>query len=176
MPLVLRLPQSWADRRHGSTVASPVTLADVLPTLVGAAGGRTPEGCDGRDALSVARGQAPGRDYLEAIGHVGEKPQYFAITDGRWKYIWFTEGPCEQLFDLQTDPKELRDLAGVQEFEPKRAELQARMVELHQARGSQWVSDGRMLALPPRGDSVTDRRNHNWPGYHTEFYGVDVRH
>jgi arylsulfatase len=176
VPFLLRLPQGWPDRRHGSTVPSPVTLSDVLPTLVCAAGGAPPADCDGTDVLPVARGQAPGRDYLEAIGHVGEQPQYFAITDGRWKYIWYTEGPCEQLFGLKADPKELRNLAGLGEFEPKRAELQAEMVRRHEARGLPWVRDGRLLALPERGDSVPDRRNRNWPGYHTEYYGIDVRH
>ena len=33
------------------------------------------------------------------------------LTDGRWKYVWFSGDGREQLFDLQSDPQERHDLA-----------------------------------------------------------------
>jgi hypothetical protein len=57
-----------------------------------------------------------------------------------------------------------------------RRELYDEMVRRHQARNSPYLRDGKLVALPLQGDSPRDRRNTSWPGYHTDFYQVDVRH
>ena len=176
VPMVLRLPKPWADRRHGTTCASVVTLADVLPTLVSAAGGAPPEGIDGTDLAAVARGDLEPRPFLVATGPSIDDPPYLGITDGRWKYIYWPEGASDQLFDLETDPRELRNLAGNAEHAAIRLNLRDRMEAWLQAHGQSWLQDGQLPARPLRGDSVADRRNTYWPGYHTEFYDVDVRH
>ena len=118
MPLVLRLPQAWDDRHHGDTCDALVELSDILPTCVAAAGTEAPADIDGIDLAAVARGQHEPRDYVEATVARRDGPHasrglmrqwgtyYRAITDGRWKYIWYPEGGCEQLFDLESDPNE----------------------------------------------------------------------
>ena len=177
IPYVLRLPQSWEDRRHGTTVHSVVTHADVLPTLVSAAGGTVPDGVDGQDLIALSRGQLKHpRRYLEAtVGRDGQ-PAYLGITDGRWKYMWYPEGATEQLFDLETDPQECRDLATVPEFKEQRRMLQQEMIRRHQARNSPHVEGDKLVSWPVQGDLTRDRRNTSWPGYHTDYYEVDVRH
>jgi arylsulfatase len=182
IPFVLRLPKSWADRRHGTTVDTPVTHADILPTLVAAAGGpafgEAPEtGIDGQDLIALARGELDEpRRYLEAMAGSMDDPSHLSITDGRWKYSYYPEGPAEQLFDLETDPQELHNLAGRAEYEEQRAALRGEMIRRHEARRSPFVQDGELIARPPQGDSTRDRRNTSWPGYHTEMYDIDVRH
>ncbi|NQT94315.1 MAG: sulfatase-like hydrolase/transferase, partial [Lentisphaerae bacterium] len=173
VPFALRMPKSWEDRCHGTVEGSPVTHADILPTLVTAAGGVPPAGVDGLDLAAVARGQAAGREFLEASvqGH-----PYFAITDGRWKYIVYPEGGAEQLFDLETDPGETTDLAGRKDCATQQETLRAELVRRHEARGSGAVEDGAFKTFDHRGDSEVDRRNRSWPGYHTDEYPVDVRH
>ena len=179
VPFALRLPQGWENRCHGRSNKQLVTLADILPTLVRAGGGTPPPDVDGQDLIALAQGGlAAPRQYLEATG--GGRSfwswRYYAITDGRWKSIFYPEGGAEQLFDLENDPQELIDLAKKPEFEAKRAELTSVMVRRHEARGSETIEDGRLVALPLEGDSEADRRNHSWPGYHTEYYPHDVRH
>ncbi len=180
MPLVLRLPKHWDNRQHGTRVGSPVTLADVLPILVAAAGG-TATDVDGQDltALAQRRMENP-RRYLEAMtstrASAGGEPDYMAITDGVWKYIWYPEGGAEQLFDLNSDPQELRNLAGADAFQSRLDELRSELVARYEARGSEWVREGRLIATPERRERVEDRRNRAWPGYHTDRYDVDVRH
>ncbi len=174
VPLMLRLPKSWSDRRHGTSVAAPVTHADILPTLVAAAGGAPPRNVDGMDLAALARGQIEPRAYLEASSEPGGR--YAALTDGRWKYMWYPEGGVEQLFDIQTDPRELRDLAALAEFADQRDRLRDELTRRHAARGSTFVRDGGLVVQPVRDDSEADRRNSNWPGYHTENYDKDVRH
>ena len=96
VPFILRMPQSWDNRRHGTIVDSPITHADILPTLVGVAGGTQPSDSDGQDLVALARNELEHpRHYLEAMS--GPRwPQaeripcvYLALTDGQWKYIWY---------------------------------------------------------------------------------------
>jgi arylsulfatase len=179
VPFALRLPQGWENRCNGTANKHLVTLADILPTLVCAAGGTPPPGVDGQDLIALARGEATAsRPYLEATG--GGRSyyswRYYAIMDVRWKYIFYPEGGAEQLFDLESDPQELTNLAGDLAFEAKRSELAHELVHRHEARRSEAAKDGRMIVRPLEGDSVADRRNRPWPGYHTEYYPHDVRH
>jgi len=176
VPFVLRLPHSWEERGHGSTVNTPVTLADVLPTLVRAAGGEPPDACDGLDLVALARGRLERpRRFVAGVG-VWDPPQHISITDGCWKYMWYPEGAAEQLFDIESDPKEERNLAGLAQFAEQRDALRAELVGYLRERAPQWVDGDRLVSAPLRGDSARDRRNRYWPGYHTEYHNVDVRH
>ncbi len=178
VPFAMRLPRSWEPRLHGTTSDALVTLADILPTVVRAAGGEPPEAADGQDLVAVARGEHPApRDALfGACGSGDPIKHYYAITDGRWKYIHYTEGPCEQLFDLQNDPRELTNLAEHPEHVDVRHRLRDRLIEHVRATQPDWLEDDRLPQRPPAGDSEADRRSRFWPGYHTDLYEVDVRH
>ena len=104
------------------------------------------------------------------------RPGNIAITDGRWKYLWFPVGGCEQLFDLETDPQELRNLAGAADCSSHLERLRNELIGRHIARGSAEVAGGNWVTLPVPPDTEADRRNTSWPGYHTEYHNVDVRH
>ncbi|NED99702.1 sulfatase-like hydrolase/transferase [Phytoactinopolyspora halotolerans] len=176
VPFIVRLPKSWDDRRHGTTVADPVTHADIMPTLLAAAGQPAPGQCDGQDLFALARGELDSpRRYVDGVGRVPDAT-YHAITDGRWKYIHYPEGDTEQLFDVENDPDERTDLSGSSEHEKRRADLRQELIDLLERRGSEWVRDGRLVSQEPFGDTTRDRRNESWPGYHTERHDVDVRH
>ena len=100
VPFAMRMPSSWDNRCHGTQVATPVTHADILPTLLKAAGGDPPADTDGQDLVAVARGEHESpRRYLEGMNGPGPAGKdlrldciYLAITDGCWKYIWYPEG------------------------------------------------------------------------------------
>jgi arylsulfatase A-like enzyme len=175
VPFLLRLPAGWPRRWYGEVSDALVTHADVLPTLVAAAGGTPPPGCTGLDLLALLRGETS-RDHLYggATEAGYEEPIYLAVTDGRWKYIWYPEGGHQQLFDLATDPQELADVCGER---PSVADsLHDTLVRRLRALGSRWVTGDRLVSVPLRGDSVADRRASGWPGYHTEYHPSDVRH
>lgn len=176
VPFVLRMPQGWEKRQHGTQNSHLVTLADILPTVVSAAGGAPPPDVDGIDLVALARGDAEPRPYLESINGTAEAPGNLAITDGRWKYIWFPVGGSEQLFDLETDPYELKDLAGQADFADQRHRLHSELIQRQSDRKSALVEDGNLVVLPVPNETEADRRNRSWPGYHTEFHPVDVRH
>ncbi len=180
VPFILRLPKSWEERRYGERVKTLTSLADVLPTLVTAAGGQVPEGIDGQDLRAVLRGEIAPRAYLLALASWShpepQGAQHLSLTDGRWKYMWYPEGPAEQLFDLETDPQELTDLACDPAYADKKQELKATLIEEERSRGGNYLSGDELVAFPRQGDSTAFRRSNPWPGYHTEHYGADVRH
>jgi arylsulfatase A-like enzyme len=176
VPMILRLPKRWADRGHGTACDHLVTLADVLPTCVGAAGGTPPDSADGMDLTAVARGSTAPRELLLASANSVENPMYLGVTDGRWKYIWWPEGEQEQLFDLASDPDERHDLGGASDAANVCRDMRERLTAWLRTRAPHWLADGALPTAPRRGDSEIDRRNSAWPGYHTDWYVHDVRH
>lgn len=175
VPFILRLPKSWERRMHGTTCAVPVTFADILPTLLTAAAAEIPQSTDGMDLTALARGDlSEPRRFVEVM--CDTEPSYLGITDGRWKYTWFPEGEQELLFDLDSDPHELNNLAMRAEYREHCEQLHSQLVARDQQRGGQWSHGQRLLGRPRRGDSERDRRNRSWPGFHTEHFPVDVRH
>jgi arylsulfatase len=70
---------------------------------------------------------------------------WIALTDGRYKYIYFTTTGRQQLFDLDNDPYELNDMSG----DPRNADLlskwRKRMVQHVSIRGKNWVQDGDLV-------------------------------
>ncbi len=176
VPFALRMPQGWDNRQHGTRNQSLVTLADILPTAVAAAGGTPPGDVDGLDLVALARGEIAPRSYLESALGGRDRPGNYAITDGRWKYIWFPVGGSEQLFDLESDPQELHNLVAAAAASTHLERLRNELIGRHQSRESEAVEDGDWVTLPVPPDTEADRRNTSWPGYHTEYHNVDVRH
>jgi hypothetical protein len=89
------------------------------------------------------------------------------IREGRFKMIWYPTGNVRQLFDIEADPQECRDLA------PAQPEVLERLTglllaELH---GSDldWVDGGRLIGLPDRpagprvNRSLSSQRGPHWP-------------
>ncbi len=178
VPCILRMPESWKERECGKRVKTPVTHSDILPTLVSAAGGDVPENVDGQDLIGLVRGELPSpRRYAEgsyASSYDKDNYEYLAVTDGQWKYIWYPEGGREQLFDLSKDPIETDDLAG--KNSAKCTELHMLLVEKDRSRGGHLISGDRLAQRDILNDSEAERRSRNWPGYHTEYCDMDVRH
>jgi arylsulfatase len=181
VPFLLRPPKRDGQGLHGTASDALVTHADVLPTLVAAAGGAPTADCDGHDLLAMVREGSPVRAYVcglaeESRSGGAKAPVYLALTDGRWKYIWYPEGGQEQLFDLEVDPDELVDRSGRTDTVEIQQSLTTALVETLTKAGSPWATPSGLVETPLRQDSITDRRATAWPGYHTEAYGVDVRH
>lgn len=113
VPFIIRAPRSWG--LPGEVVCdSPVGLQDIMPTLLDAAGLEVPDSCTGKSLLPILRGEADRvRDLLhgEHSGCYAYNQGNHYITDGRYKYIWYTQTGAEHLFDLNDDPDEMHDIA-----------------------------------------------------------------
>jgi len=110
VPLLLSGP-AGSGISPGRVCSEVVELRDVLPTLLECAGLPPAEGVEGRSVLALARGApAPWRPYLHGE-HTTFGQSLHWLTDGHDKYVWFSGGGHEQLFCLDDDPQEERDLA-----------------------------------------------------------------
>ncbi|MGA1286742.1 MAG: sulfatase-like hydrolase/transferase [Rubrivivax sp.] len=106
---------------QGSVNATPVTLVDVYPTIVQSVGIEPDEedrALPGRSLLEIARAEDPERVAFGEYHAAGSVTAMYLVRKGRWKYIHHV-GHAPELFDLQSDPGEARDLAG----EPAHAEV-----------------------------------------------------
>lgn len=135
----------------------PVTLTDLYPTILAMAGVSAPAATEGQNLLPLLNGESElaGREYVH-----GEHSDTFApeadnqfLTDGREKYIWFPLSGKEQLFDLDADPNECRDLSSTAEARQRLELWRERMVRQLAPREEDGLSDGQRLipgrTLPP---------------------------
>lgn len=111
VPFMLYDPGNRLNLKRGLQVDQVVEMRDIMPTLLEAAGIEIPGSVDGSSILPLCRGGAPEwREYIHGEHSLDELSNHY-ITDGRMKYIWFSQSGREQLFDLGKDPQELKDLA-----------------------------------------------------------------
>jgi len=107
VPLVMRYPPLI---KPGTATDALVSNVDVFPTLLEMMGVKVPRGVQGRSFLPVLEGEAqPHRDaaFMEVASR-GIK----AVRTGRWKYtVNWRPRDLDELYDMENDPLELRNLA-----------------------------------------------------------------
>lgn len=142
VPFLVRLPDAWKAEQIPAC-AAPVELRDVLPTLLEAAGIDIPAGIEGRSVLSLCRGEQPAwREDLHGEHSKGQMSNHW-MTDGREMYIWYSQTGEEQLFDLQADLSNTRDLAQAQ---PERVACwRERLTAALAGREEGYVVDGKLV-------------------------------
>jgi len=151
IPMLLRWPEGLVSARRGQLLREPVELRDVLPTLLDAAGATVPEGLDGRSLLDLVRGRKEGwRSWIDLEHDVCYSPEnhWSALTDGRWKYIFHARDGREQLFYVERDPGELKDLAGDPAWQDTLRQWRQRLIEHLAERGERFVKNGRLVLRP----------------------------
>lgn len=126
VPFMIRAPRSMGLPAN-TTVDAVVEHRDLMPTILDAAGVPIPACIEGRSVLPLARGETvPWREYIHGQ-HTGTHDMHY-LTDGKHKYIWHHRTGEEQLFDLQADPRECHDLAGLPEQRAARDRWRERMI------------------------------------------------
>jgi choline-sulfatase len=116
VPLIVTAPTRFPARR----VARPVSLVDILPTLVEIASGEPfspPEPIDGASLLPLLLGEEGGGPDDVAGEYLAEGAVAPVVMILR-RALKFVHSPADpdQLYDLSTDANELRNLAGDEEW------------------------------------------------------------
>lgn len=126
-----------------------VELRDIMPTLLDCAGLPVPESVEGRSLLPCIRGEhTPWRDYVHGE-HTLFNQSIQWVTDGHEKYVWFSEDGREQLFNLDTDPQELHDLAAVPASAPCLAAWRQRLISELTGREEGFTDGTRLIPGQP---------------------------
>ena len=127
IPLIISAPKHFKARR----VKEPVSLPDILPTLVDIATqgkGKLARHTDGRSLYPLLAGVAENPEataWGEYLAEGTVAPMYM-LRRGPWKYIYCPTDP-DQLFNLVDDPNELKNLARQHPLAAKfRAEVMAK--------------------------------------------------
>jgi len=100
----------------GATVTAVAANIDVAPTLLEAAGLRPPNGIDGRSLLPVVKGDTSSWRNEVLYEYFWERnfphtPTMHALRGERYKYIRYHGlWDSDELYDLQADPLEMRNL------------------------------------------------------------------
>ncbi len=99
-------------------------LFDIYPTVCELTGAKIPESLEGRSVARALKDQkAPTRDTI----FLAYRDVQRAVRRGRWKLIRYPQINYTQLFDLETDPFETRDLSKESNQQSRIAELTALM-------------------------------------------------
>jgi len=122
VPLIISGPGIAA----GKTTEAMCYLFDVMPTLGALCGVPAPAGSEGLDFSATLRD--PSRPARHRI-LLAYKTAQRALRDERWKLLRFPLVDRTLLFDLQTDPSETINLAGMDGHAQKVVELTAAMEE-----------------------------------------------
>lgn len=94
-------------------ITTPVSHVDVYPTVLQVTGESRAEvggSHPGVSLIDVAKGLKPSRTVLSEYHGMGSATAAYMIRVGQYKYVHYCKY-APQLFDLQADPEEIRDLA-----------------------------------------------------------------
>jgi choline-sulfatase len=121
----VRIPMIAAgpDFARGARVKTPVDLHDLQASLFASTNAVQPSEFLGTPLQRVPHDDPDRAVFSEYHGH-GAPGSSYMIRKGRWKYLHYTGAPC-QLFDLESDPNELKNLADTRT--EKVAELEAEL-------------------------------------------------
>ncbi|WP_170423800.1 sulfatase-like hydrolase/transferase [Ruegeria arenilitoris] len=127
VPMILSGP----DVPVGHVCKTPVSLADVFPTVLDCAGldAQDPE-LPGRSLIRIAaEADCSDRVAFSEYHAAGAASGAFMIRKGKWKYIYYV-GMEPQLFNLETDPEEVNDLGTSASHQAVRDELHAELLKI----------------------------------------------
>ena len=127
VPAVIRWPAGIAS--PGRRVDRFVSLADFAPTFTELAGCAPQTNLTGKSLAPFLRNQTP-PDWRDEIHTQCNGVELYytqrSVTTGRYKYV-FNGFDDDELYDLRTDPHEMRNLADDPQYDPVKRDLLRRM-------------------------------------------------
>jgi choline-sulfatase len=128
VPLIIAGP----NIPRAEVIDTPASHVDVYPFILEATGEADPslmEGFPGVSLNALAQGERPERNVLVEYHGMGSATGAFMIRHQQYKYVYYVDYP-PQLFNLETDPEELHDLAADPRHAVVLADCHARLVAM----------------------------------------------
>ncbi len=127
-PLIVCGPGIKSNR----VIDTPVYLQDIMPTTLELAGVSVPEHVQFKSLLPVLKGKRD-RQYDAIYGAYMNLQRM--VTRDHFKLVYYPEIDKTLLFDLESDPKEMNNLAEKPEYAEKIAELKKALKDAQQQTG-----------------------------------------
>jgi len=163
VPMILWGAKGDERVQRGAADERLVCHADLMPTLLDLAGLPVPEHVEGRSMVGETRNEF----IFGEQGDAGDGSRM--VRKGAHKLIyWPRQNRC-QLFDLENDPREMRDLAEEADCQSLRGELEAILIRELSARTPEWVEDGCLKGAPEAAPTtytnrgLSGQRGLHWP-------------
>jgi len=129
VPLIMNGP----DIPAGMSVDTPANLLDLYPFFMQCAGEASPDTISadhpGIDVMRLIAGEEKSRAVFSEYHAMGSKTAAYMIRKGAYKLIYYAHYP-PQLFDLESDPEELNDIAEDANAKPVLDELTAELFKV----------------------------------------------
>ncbi len=139
VPLTIRYPKM---ARPGTSTEKMALNLDIPSTMLEMAGIAVPEEMQGKSLVPFLRGKEPAAWRQDWLYEYYEYPEYEhvaphrGVRTDRYKFIHYYVPPEEfELYDLQSDPKELHNLYGDPQYAALAKQLRARLDELRKETG-----------------------------------------
>lgn len=135
-PLIMRLPEGFTRR---GDITEMVQNIDYAPTFLELAGADIPSDIHGTSLVPLLKGEHPADWRKSLYYHFYEYPaehmvkRHYGIRTERYKLIHFyNDIDCWELYDIQSDPTEMHNLYGQDEYEPVVKELKEGLLNLQE--------------------------------------------
>ena len=140
IPLIVRFPRV---ARAGATPSELVQIIDLAPTILELSGVKDPVARHGRSLVPLLEGRTvPWRSsilleyYTDTVFPRALTMEYQAVRTARHKYINYVElQGMDELYDLHTDPYEMKNLIGTKAGQALLTELRAELERLQRETG-----------------------------------------
>ena len=156
VPAVIRWPKGI--RNPGRIVDAPVSHVDFAPTIIELAGAEPLSYCHGRSLVPFFKDEAPPDWPDAAFTQFNGVELYYSqrqVITERWKYV-YNGFDFDELYDLQEDPHETRNLARERGMEKVIREMVERMW-VHAARTDDFIFNPYgTVALAPFGPKIAE--------------------
>ncbi|HEV7279563.1 MAG TPA: sulfatase [Pirellulaceae bacterium] len=121
VPLIIALPDG---KNGGQRAPGVVELIDLYPTLADLCGFEAPSHVEGTSLVPTLQNpQTRVNKYAFTQVHRGGERRGYSVRTEQFRYTWWGDEETAQLYDMQADPQEAKNLAGDPAFAEIEAEL-----------------------------------------------------
>jgi len=181
IPLIVREPRTWKNRRFGVSSSALACLQDVTRTILEIAGAAVPSEVDGINLIAKS-GEITREHLVCGQGFSKEHPgnvNWVGITDGTWKYTWYYDDGAEELFNRESDPHELINVAP----DPKSRSIKDALksaLRVQLARSfvacETFLRDKKLYNRETERPDAKTLAAYTFPGFMRDEHGADVLH
>ncbi len=165
VPCIIKPPQGYQIEVNANTF---IDLYDMLPTILDVAKIKYPAiyPLAGESLFKPSHIKDRTHQYTEY--HSGNK-RWVSLRNSKYKYNYFYGGGLEELFDIQTDPKEQTNLLYVDanRWQTVVCEMRSTLIEKEKWLGpAEYIHNNDFITLPPyKSRAFTERNYPRFPKY-----------